>query len=138
MASVTKACSKCGIDKPLSEYSIHRSSPDGLRYSCRECQHEATKVWRKNNREAYLESCRRSNMKKNYGLTLEQYDKMYSDQCGECKICGVFRERLHVDHCHTTGEVRDLLCSQCNVAIGYAKEDENILRSMIEYIGRWS
>jgi len=72
-----------------------------------------------------------------YGLTPEQWDAMYEGQRGRCAICKeIPKQSLQVDHCHTTGEVRGLLCPPCNRAIGMLREDpENISRAAI-YVAR--
>lgn len=71
-----------------------------------------------------------------YGITAEEYRVMYDAQEGKCYICGTYYPVLHVDHSHDTGLVRALLCRQCNVAIGMAKEDTRILYNMIDYINK--
>lgn len=78
----------------------------------------------------------RQNLKDNYGLTLEQYDKMVENQNGVCMICSgmnVDGRRLAVDHNHKTGEIRALLCLRCNVELGIYENGkgkfENYLRS---------
>jgi hypothetical protein len=68
---------------------------------------------------------------------------MLKEQHGCCKICGVTEEdasgkRLHVDHNHATGQVRGLLCTRCNTAIGKFKDDPEIIRNAIAYIERWN
>jgi len=77
---------------------------------------------------------------KQYGLTLEQYQKMETDQNGLCAICGKpptkGRKRLSVDHNHTTGKVRQLLCGRCNTAIGMTDESVEILHKIIDYLKR--
>jgi hypothetical protein len=66
------------------------------------------------------ESWRRYELKKKYGITLEDYAIMFRRQGGKCDICG--REEtgnLAVDHCHMTGQVRGLLCGSCNRKLGW-------------------
>jgi len=68
--------------------------------------------------------------------------KMYNEQEGKCPICFKFcpihpeskGEGLAVDHCHTTGEVRSLLCIPCNSAIGQLQENVTIMQNAINYI----
>ena len=88
------------------------------------------------------ESNRKSRLKYYYGITHEEYDKMFASQDGKCAICKQFPTKnvrahwggkLCVDHCHETGKVRGLLCNDCNLAIGYAKSEENLF-AMVEYI----
>lgn len=72
-----------------------------------------------------------------YGLTHKEYDGMFKSQGGKCKICGnKFDYRLHVDHCHTTGKVRGLLCRGCNTGLGQFQDDPRILREAINYLMR--
>lgn len=81
---------------------------------------------------------RKNNYKAQYGITLEDYNEMFVNQNGCCKICGrhqsEFKKTLCVDHCHTTGKVRGLLCSNCNIVLGQAKDDIEILKSAIKYL----
>lgn len=81
-------------------------------------------------------------LKYKFGITEEQYDKMLADQQNCCAICkssesGDKRSsRLSVDHCHSTGKIRGLLCSACNKAIGLMGESQEILGSAIRYLSR--
>lgn len=81
---------------------------------------------------------RRRKLKHKYGITLADYDFIFEQQEGRCKTCGrhqvEFSKRLAVDHCHTTGKIRGLLCDQCNQALGLVKEKVNTLEQMIAYI----
>jgi len=77
-------------------------------------------------------------LRRKYGITLIDYNRMFEAQNGVCKICkkeGVDRAGgLHVDHCHTTKKVRGLLCSKCNRAIGLLCDDTEIFKSAIKYL----
>ena len=80
---------------------------------------------------------RRSNLKRAYGLTLEQYDVMFDEQNGVCAICNeqaTDGRRLAVDHDHKTGKIRGLLCMNCNVGIGNLQDDITILRNAVDYL----
>lgn len=77
-------------------------------------------------------SCR---LKSKYGITLDDYEDMAAEQKGCCKICGEYMgEALRVDHCHTTGKVRGLLCNGCNVGLGNFKDSPEALLSAITYL----
>ena len=86
------------------------------------------------------------NRKKNYGISVDGYIDLIKEQAGLCAICKLPETRtrgrkitsLSVDHNHTTGQVRGLLCNACNAALGYLKEDVKVLRAMIKYINKWS
>ena len=77
---------------------------------------------------------------KKYGLTPTDFEQMRQSQGGKCAICGVIpKGRLAVDHCHATGEVRQLLCSTCNSGLGMFKDNKEFLKSAISYLERhWS
>jgi hypothetical protein len=81
-------------------------------------------------------------LKKFFGISLDDYNRMVEAQNGCCSICrqpetSKFRgktKRLSVDHDHQTGRVRALLCAQCNVALGCAKENVAYLMAMVRYL----
>jgi hypothetical protein len=75
-------------------------------------------------------------LKRQYGLTAQDYEKMYVSQKGVCAICEQPQKnkRLCVDHCHHTGQIRGLLCSVCNSAIGKLKDDVKLLSKAIDYL----
>lgn len=78
---------------------------------------------------------------KNYGITLEQYEEMYNEQQGKCACCdrheSEFKRGLHVDHCHTTDQVRGLLCTKCNPGIGYFDDNVESLEMAIAYLNKF-
>ena len=147
-----KKCSKCGLEKELSEFQHRKNSPDGLNGHCKKCHGKYTKIWRSNHKEQSIKSQakwkkanpdkvyaqrRRNNLKINYGLTLDQYDQMFETQGGVCAICGGTDPsgmRLAVDHNHDTRKVRGLLCSSCNTALGCLKESPELFIKALHYL----
>tara|TARA_Y100000310_G_scaffold239682_1_gene243385 strand:+ start:21471 stop:21884 length:414 start_codon:yes stop_codon:yes gene_type:complete len=80
---------------------------------------------------------RRYIYKKRYGITIEQYDKMYAEQDGKCLICKKecrTYDKLTVDHDHSTGEFRGLLCSVCNRGLGMFYDNTKLLEQAIKYL----
>ncbi|MGI8809928.1 MAG: endonuclease VII domain-containing protein [Acidimicrobiales bacterium] len=80
---------------------------------------------------------RKSYLKRKYGMTIEQYDAMLDAQGGGCCICGrPPREdiSLHVDHDHSTGKVRGILCFCCNNALADFGEDPELLKKAASYV----
>ena len=82
-----------------------------------------------------------------YGLTVNDFLALWDKSEGQCDICGVDMHsrwvdngdgdrstRCNVDHCHETGEVRGLLCTQCNTALGKLNDDVDRLRCAISYL----
>lgn len=75
-------------------------------------------------------------IKRKYGITLNQYELMLEEQKGLCKICSLppnKDKKLHIDHCHTTGRVRGLLCAQCNWFVGKVDKNLEIIEKLKEY-----
>ena len=77
---------------------------------------------------------------KRFGITFEQLEEMYVKQNGRCAICNlefVHRRQLHVDHDHTTGVVREILCNKCNPGLGFWNDDIELMEKAIAYIRKW-
>lgn len=92
------------------------------------------RAWKKDNPERYQDL-----QLKKYGITWEDYRQILDDQQGVCAICQIecsTGKNLAVDHCHETGEVRGLLCSNCNTAIGKFKDSTKNLQRAIDYLQR--
>jgi len=77
-------------------------------------------------------------IRRTYGITYEEYEQMVEDQGGGCAICGKTESeegrRLPIDHCHTTGKVRGVLCAKCNQALGMFRDDPELLRNAAQYL----
>ena len=74
-----------------------------------------------------------------YGISLEQYEVMLSAQGGACAICArpPIGKRLHVDHNHSTGMVRALLCRRCNSLVGFIEKHGELITSATRYVHRF-
>lgn len=93
--------------------------------------------WRKANPSLAKAKDRRAHLKAKYGLSPEQVESMRKAQGGKCAICDRKQARLLVDHCHTSGKVRGLLCQTCNTFLGwYEGKAEHILRFQKYLLGR--
>jgi hypothetical protein len=76
-------------------------------------------------------------LKRDYGITPEQYEEMLVHQNGVCAICGnpdKHGRNLAVDHSHETGKVRGLLCTHCNTGIGVLGDTADHLRAALKYL----
>jgi hypothetical protein len=86
------------------------------------------------------EAQRKSNLKSKYGLSPEEYDNKLANQNHKCAICGLDetenKKKLAVDHDHSTGKVRDLLCINCNTGLGMFKENIDNLATAIKYLNK--
>lgn len=85
------------------------------------------------------EKARWSRIKKEYGLSEDQVQTMLVDQVNACAICSTdIATGYHIDHCHTTGKVRSLLCSRCNQALGLLDEDQAKIQKAADYLKRFA
>ena len=145
----TKRCCRCKETKTLDLF--HKSSREylGVGRHCKTCSYELHKNWIEKNpkKAAALQkkwrdtNPRRSKdhgLKQKYGLPMGAFEKMLKEQGGRCKLCGTDKPGgkgdFHVDHCHTEGHVRGLLCHNCNVGIGNFHHDISKLELAIAYI----
>mgnify|MGYP000013335075 CR=1 FL=1 len=130
----TKFCKDCQIEKSIDEFPKQPRNKDGLFTYCRSCNNART-VKSPN----YKLAVRKAQLKKNYGITPEDYDLMFAKQQGVCAICSQpdneKRQYLCVDHDHASGVVRGLLCHNCNIGLGKFQDDPNLLNKAIWYLG---
>ena len=77
------------------------------------------------------------NLRNDYGIGLAEYNEKLERQNRCCMICNRVMASPHVDHDHGTGQVRDLLCRECNSVLGFIREDVEIARVVIAYLERW-
>jgi hypothetical protein len=99
---------------------------------------EYQRAWRSKNREksrSYNRGPKQRNrmLKSRYGISLEAATEMLAAQGGGCAICGD-ASAFHVDHCHTSGAVRGILCNGCNTGLGLFKEDPARLIAATQYL----
>jgi len=144
----TKRCTKCGEDKPISEFYKRSASKDGLQNHCKPCSNERIARKRVNNREymrSYMKSkagkaaVRKHRLKKNYNLTPVEFQELLIAQNFCCASCGTTEPKgssnqWHVDHCHDTGKVRGLLCILCNIGIGCLGDNLQGVRNALLYL----
>jgi len=124
-----KTCTKCQITKEFTEFGAHKAGKNGLRSECKQCR-KSRPYDRKVQLNRYLKSA--------YNITLEDYDAMLAEQNGVCFLCGTDNPgkygRFSVDHNHETGEVRGLLCNQCNVGLGALQDSPSLLLKAAQYL----
>lgn len=81
------------------------------------------------------------NLKREYGITIQEYEEVFNRQGGLCAICR--KESTHrsgalfVDHDHSNGKLRALLCNPCNLLLGYSRDDTSILKEAIKYLNKY-
>ncbi len=124
---MTKVCSHCGTEKPVSEFYVCHSAKKPYHSSrCRECHRK------------YPRDRMGDNLRNRYGLSREQWHTIRAKAKHRCMICGVpehtLKRTLMVDHCHQTKRVRGVLCQHCNTLLGMAKDKIRVLRAAIKYL----
>jgi hypothetical protein len=159
-----KKCTRCKEIKQLDKFTKCINSKDGIYSQCKDCKSELAREYRKNNPEKAKELDKKRGSKyreksknirkiyyeknkdkfkdkaifRKFGISLDDYNKMFEKQKGCCIICNKhqieFDISLAIDHCHKTGKIRGLLCSYCNMGIGLLGENVKTLEKAIEYL----
>ena len=129
----TIECKKCSDNLPLDNFYFNKNGKYKKQNVCKKCMNIYDYKTDKN-----------SKLKRAYGITFDEYEELLSKQNKKCAICGIdnngkYRNKpraFAVDHCHTTGKIRGLLCSDCNTGIGLLKDNINFLQSAINYLNK--
>ncbi len=114
-----KRCPRCGLEKAPADYNRNGTSPDGLQSYCRKCHNEQN---------------RRNTILRDFGISKEEYETFKAGRTGSCEICGRVYKHMHVDHSHTTGKLRGLLCGPCNQGLGFFYDKSEILMKAAAYL----
>lgn len=159
----SKLCKNCGREQPLNCFYKDMIKKDGLNYRCKECVSKANKNRRgkidyKNKQKHYRKHYnkerrvqiseywrkrrienpdifRERKLKENYGINLKQYDEMLLRQNSKCAICGGnCCRKFSVDHNHSTGKIRGLLCIRCNTGLGCFGDSIETLNKAKNYL----
>lgn len=146
----SKICRGCGVDKPLTSYNRHKDCKHGVHSRCKACdkayqRSRYQKLTADGKRHPYRNDIKRRHiLKKQFGMSELDFLQLKERQGGVCAICklpetgtsGVKRtpRELAVDHCHTTGKVRGLLCSKHNQALGLFDDNPDLLEAAKEYL----
>lgn len=133
-----KCCVKCNITKEESLFRITNSKSKSRGNICSECVNSYMREMRLLNKEKYKDYA----LKSYYGIGIEEYNQLFIEQKGCCAICNKhqseFTKSFAIDHCHSTGKIRQLLCIRCNTALGAVGDSVDVLIKMIQYIERWN
>jgi hypothetical protein len=148
----TRPCTKCGLEKKVSEFRIRTRVNPKPRSQCKACEAQeakdrreakpmserkiATRRWEKNNPDKHRASVLRKSIRM-LGLG-HMVDTLVARVQAEqvCECCGATVGRLRIDHDHETGAFRGLLCNGCNCGIGHFYDDPERLRKAIAYLDR--
>lgn len=122
-------CGICG--RPTNKTKVYVSKRPSI---CFDCRKERQKEYSR--KESTKTRARERILQKKYGLSFNEYKKIFDKQGGVCAICGnpPDKQLLSVDHDHGTGKIRGLLCNHCNPMLGFAKDSISNLASAIKYL----
>jgi hypothetical protein len=137
-----RVCRTCNASKPMTAFKPDPTCANGYRHTCLDCfrSRERTRHVSGKGDPLYMgriaQNRRTHDLKRKYGISASDYNAMHEAQGGKCLICGSAggKRRLAVDHCHSTGVVRGLLCNPCNQGLGYFKDDVERMRLAIAYV----
>ncbi|MFI7442578.1 endonuclease VII domain-containing protein [Nonomuraea indica] len=124
-----KYCPRCAQVLPETDFGRNRSTRDGLTSYCRPC-HARTTL---DNRVKNHGSDRNYKLKLRYGITEDDFERMLARQGGLCAICQAVPGAF-VDHCHRTGQVRGVLCFNCNNGLGHFGDNTVLLELAALYL----
>lgn len=123
-----------------------RGDSQVVQYTCKSndirfSEFNPQKIYNSNHKKSLKDYKRDVLLQREYGITLDDYNKKFIEQDGCCAICKTpqteLKKLLFVDHCHNTGNVRGLLCNTCNGGIGLLKDSIEILKQAINYLEKY-
>jgi hypothetical protein len=123
-----KWCPDCGEVKPLSAFGRNAASRSGVTSYCKPCHNT-----RGRRSKELVGGERTYHLRRRYGITAAEADRMLNGQDGVCAICRV-APAVHVDHDHETGAVRALLCFNCNGGLWQFRDDPFLLHMAAFYV----
>ena len=132
---LTKTCSLCRQEKSLDHF-YKGTGRFGKQSRCKDCVNHRSRE----NQQLYN---RRGKLKRQYQLSLEEYDALLSQQNNCCAVCktkepGGNSPHFKIDHDHRTGLIRGLLCNRCNSGLGHFRDNPVTLHAAAEYLRQQS
>lgn len=128
-----KTCTKCGEEKPQSEFHRKAESKDGYQEVCKSCRSAYCKALRKKHSRRLSEQQRL----RRFGIAPKHWQALFLQQgecCAICKTTEPNKGQWCTDHDHTTGKVRGILCHHCNRALGLFKDNVSVLNQATSYL----
>lgn len=134
--SIQKICKRCKIEKPIFEFAKGRSN--GSHAWCKPCMSEYQVTYKQKKGKEYFKNY---NFMAKYGITLEEANKLLLDQNNACALCEKevqllpgFSNAAHIDHCHSSGKIRGILCGNCNTALGKLGDSIESINKVLKYL----
>ncbi|TYB70192.1 hypothetical protein FXF51_03755 [Nonomuraea sp. PA05] len=124
-----KHCPRCKEIKPVADFGRNKAEKSGLAAYCKPCHNTVMRDERIKNHG----STRNYHLKRRYGITEDDFVRMLARQGGLCAICRAVPGTF-VDHCHATGQVRGVLCFNCNNGLGHFGDNTVLLELAALYL----
>jgi hypothetical protein len=124
-----KWCPDCTAVKPLSEFPRNKGRSNGRATYCKPCHNRRTREVR----QRLYGGGREYHLQVRFGIGQIQVDRMLAEQDGKCAVCDKPAPE-HVDHDHETGQVRGMLCFNCNQALGNVRDQIEVLERLRTYL----
>jgi hypothetical protein len=152
-----KVCASCNEEKASEFFHKKKKSKDGLHNYCKYCTASKNKKWYECNKEQHAASCAswysRNKEKANrlstewhyqnrYGISYDDFLKRMEDQQNLCAVCnttlslGSYKSasRAVLDHCHSSNNLRSVLCNACNSGLGHFRDKPELLEKAANYL----
>ena len=123
------------MEKPLEQFPKNRSKKSGYNGHCKDCTGEYQRKYAKTHYGKRKNKNRI--LRYRFNMTIDEFDEMVKSQDGKCYICGgvnIIGRDLDLDHDHTTGQIRKLLCHNCNALIGYIENNIHVVNKALNYL----
>lgn len=153
----TRVCTACSVEKPIEQFPLHNKARETRRYICDSCRkyNRAKEYITKRDEYCDKEMAKRKrnpevqrgyDLKKRFGITLNQFNEIFELQGRKCACCYTTEpgdKQWHVDHDHaccpsgrkTCGKcARGILCRQCNMSLGNAEDSLDRIRNMVRFL----
>lgn len=147
MDTQSKTCRKCGDTKPVAHFYVKSKSARsqdcsaslaGYSNNCKMCDKRLAAERRERLGQVHIDYMKNIDLRRKYGIGIEDYNAMFQAQAGCCAICGKhqteFVKGLAVDHDHATGKIRKLLCVNCNHGLGCFMDSIGLMYKAVEYL----
>lgn len=145
---MNKKCTKCDQIQPISEFYEDKRRPGKHQSRCRRCYAEYGRqraqqidgaAWQRQYRQVAPLRVFERKLKREFGISLSQYESLLQQKEGKCWCCGRqepggMSGKWHVDHDHSTGVVRGILCHFCNTGIGLLGDTVDGVQNAIHYL----
>lgn len=140
-----KKCTNCQLDKPIDSFYKKSSGRYGYASYCKVCIDKKNLEYAKKHPEQvkdtytrwFMNNREKDNLRrqlKDFNLSKADYEAFLTKQQKLCAICSGSMKPVCIDHCHTTGTIRGLLCRACNTGLGHLRDSVQLLKNALKYL----